>query len=153
MNHRFPMKLIRLTLLSLFLTSAAFASESRPNIVVILADDLGTKARATRRDVVDAALAVLKAEYKLPDGYPELAIFAAESGQKESAPVAASDAAERIVKSLDANADGKLTFDEWKNSPRARANPGKLEPIFAGLDKDGDKTISRDEFAAQWKSR
>ena len=109
---------------------------------------------ATRRDVIDAALAVLKAEYTLADGYPELAIFEPESGRKEPAPAAGeTSGAERIFKTLDADADGKLSFDEWKNSPKARANPGKLEPIFAGLDKDGDKTLSREEFAAQWKTK
>ena len=106
---------------------------------------------ATRRDVIDTALAVLKTEYTLADGYPRLAIFDPENGSAEKPETPAPW--EAIFRRLDANADGKLTFDEWKNSPRARANPDKLEPIFAGLDKDADKTISRDEFAAQWKNR
>ncbi len=106
---------------------------------------------ATRRDVIDAALAVLKAEYTLADGYPRLAIFDPENGSAEKPETPAPW--EAIFQRLDGNADKKLTFDEWKSSPRARANPDKLEPIFAGLDKDGDKTISREEFAAQWKNR
>ena len=104
---------------------------------------------ATRRDVIDAAIAVLKAEYTLAPGYREMAIF-----NPETAPDAKPQAAwEGTFQRLDANADGKLSFDEWKASPKARANPGKHEPIFAGLDKNGDRSISRDEFAAQWKGQ
>ena len=110
-----------------------------------------TDLASTRRDVVDAALTVLKAEYQLADGYPELAIFATESGLKEGAPEAAMDAPQRLFKRLDIHTDGKLSFDEWKNSPKALANPGKLGPIFTGLDTDGDKALSAAEFAAQWK--
>ena len=74
-----------------------------------------------------------------------MAIFDPESG-----PDAKPEAAwVSVFKRLDADADGKLSFAEWQKSPKALANPGKLESIFAGLDKDGDKAISRDEFAAQ----
>ncbi len=108
-----------------------------------------TNLAATRRDVIDAALAVLKAEYIAAPGYRELAIFDPETGGAEKS-AAVWDG---IFQRLDVNGDGKLTFEEWQKSPKARANPGKLESVFAGLDKDGDKTISREEFAAQWKNQ
>ncbi len=56
-----------------------------------------------------------------------------------------------IFKRLDADANGQLTFEEWKASSKAKASPSKLTEIFTALDKDGDKAISAEEFAAQWK--
>ncbi len=118
-----------------------------------LAKDRGETAdlAATRRDVIDSALAVLKNEYTRADGYREMAIFEPETTGAEKP--AEPPAWEGIFKQLDASADGKLSFAEWEKSPRALSNPGKLESIFATLDKDGDKSISREEFAAQWKNK
>lgn len=109
-----------------------------------------TDLAAKRWDIIDAANAVLKVEYLRAAGYPELNIFTPE-GPRTAKPQATT-AWEKIFQSLDANADGTLTFEEWKNSPKARANTANQASIFAGLDTDGDKTISREEFAAQWKN-
>ncbi len=107
-----------------------------------------TDLAAKRPDTIAAAVAVLKREYRLAPGYPEMAIFEPDTGRKQDAQP---DPATAIFKRLDTNADGSLTFDEWKASPRAIANPGKQPEIFASLDADGDHALSAAEFAAPWK--
>jgi arylsulfatase A-like enzyme len=104
-----------------------------------------TDLAATRRDVIDQANGVLRREYQLAPGYPELAIFAPET-DGDANPRGAS-----VFASLDSSADGFLTFEEWQQSPKAKAAPEKQEENFNQLDRDGDKRISRQEFLAQWK--
>jgi len=45
----------------------------------------------------------------------------------------------------DANHDGKLTRDEFKNTPRGRA-PNDPDANWKASDKDGDGYVSRKEF-------
>jgi arylsulfatase A-like enzyme len=101
---------------------------------------------ASRRDVIGQAQAVLKAEYKVAPGFPELQIFAPEK-DKDAAPARPFEA---IFKRLDTDQNGALSFEEWKSSPKAKANPGKLESVFAGLDANADKSINLEEFGAQF---
>jgi len=118
-----------------------------------LANDPGetNNLAATRRDVIAAAVNVLKREYQLAPDFRELTIFDPEKGTPEATQSGKPNSPESIFKRLDTNRDGKLDFEEWKASPRARANPDKLADIFAGLDQNGDKFVSFEEFAAQWK--
>jgi len=104
---------------------------------------------ATRRDVIEKAQAVLKKEYAPAAGFPVLNIFAPEKSAAGNA--APPTGPEAIFLGLDTDKNGKLSFDEWKASPKAKANPNKLKEVFATLDKDGDKFISREEFLAQFK--
>ena len=56
---------------------------------------------------------------------------------------------------LDANNDGKVTFEEFKaylvKSGLAHEKCTKLEAMFKELDKDGSGTIERDEFYENFK--
>lgn len=113
-----------------------------------LAKDRGetTDLAASRREVITQAEDVLRREYRPAPGFRELRIFEPEKGIKPGA-----NQAETIFRSLDADRDDKLSFEEWKSSPRAKAHPDRLKAIFAELDADGDKSISPAEFAAQFK--
>lgn len=59
---------------------------------------------------------------------------------------------ERIYKMLDANSDGKLSADEFKNLPTVHPLPKKdkaapdLDAVFKKLDADKDMSLSADEF-------
>ncbi len=52
-------------------------------------------------------------------------------------------------KKLDANADGKLTLEEFKAAPRWKKEPEKAEGVFKKRDKDSSGDISLEEFTAQ----
>ena len=100
----------------------------------------------TRRDAINDAINILKAEYTLAPGYRELAIFEQEKKVGSGGP-------EQIFEGLDSNLDEKLSFEEWKLSPKAKANASgdKLQEIFGKLDQNADQFISEEEFLAQWK--
>lgn len=110
-----------------------------------------TNLAGTRRDVIEQAKEVLKREYTVAPGFPELAIFAPEGAGKAPGNTGKAGRLDAVFKSLDRDNDGKLDFEEWKNSPRAKANPGRLDAIFSGIDGNGDKSISLEEFNAQAK--
>ncbi|BCU75591.1 sulfatase-like hydrolase/transferase [Luteolibacter sp. LG18] len=116
-----------------------------------LAKDRGetTDLASSRRDVIEQAQAVLKKEYRVAAGFNELQIFAPEKKAGEST---GPKRGEAIFKGLDQDGDGKLTFDEWKSSPRGKAlKPEHREKAFDGLDKNHDKAVSEEEFLAQFK--
>lgn len=52
-------------------------------------------------------------------------------------------------KKLDANADGKLTLEEFKAGPRWKKEPEKAEGVFKKRDKDSSGDISLEEFTAK----
>jgi arylsulfatase A-like enzyme len=107
---------------------------------------------ATQREVIRQAEEVLRREYQTAEGYPVPRIFEPE---KPAAGTAAANpnTPQSIFERLDTNRDGKLNFTEWQTSPRAKANPGKHPEIFTSLDTNSDKSISQEEFAAQFKKR
>lgn len=52
-------------------------------------------------------------------------------------------------KKLDANANGKLTLEEFKAAPRWKKEPEKAEGMFKKRDKDSSGDISLEEFTAK----
>lgn len=53
---------------------------------------------------------------------------------------------EMIFKKLDTTADGSLSLDEFKASPRGRKDPEKAEQAFKKMDKDSSGGVSFEEF-------
>ncbi len=77
---------------------------------------------------------------------------AAPESPKEPTPAAPSETKPRdlaaIFKILDANGDGNLTMEEFKNSAAAKKAPEKVEAIFKKQDADGNGSITLEEFKA-----
>lgn len=55
---------------------------------------------------------------------------------------------EEIFGKLDANADKKVSLDEFKAGPMGKKDPAKAEEIFKKKDKDSDGSLSLEEFSA-----
>lgn len=115
-----------------------------------------TDLAASRGDVIEKALEVLKKEYSVAPGFRELAIFApdnkgSEADNKPVEKTAKPWPYESVFKSLEADKDGKLSFTEWKLSPKAKSNPTKHDEIFADIDKNSDAFLSLEEFKNQGK--
>lgn len=55
---------------------------------------------------------------------------------------------EKIFAKLDADADGNVTLEEFKQSPRAQEDPAKAEEVFAKIDTSADGNITIEEFKA-----
>ncbi len=56
-------------------------------------------------------------------------------------------------KKLDANNDGKLSAEEWAASPAAKKDAAKATEVFGKKDKDGDKSLTLEEFSAGGKKK
>lgn len=70
---------------------------------------------------------------------------AAKPGKGEAK---AKPAPEEVFKQLDKDADGSLTLEEFKASPRGKKDPAKAEEMFKKLDKDSNSKLSLEEFKA-----
>ena len=55
---------------------------------------------------------------------------------------------EAMFKRLDANSDGKVDADEWKNGPMAKRNAERAEEMFKKMDKNTDNSLDLEEFKA-----
>ena len=55
---------------------------------------------------------------------------------------------EAVFKKLDTSADGSLSLDEFKASPRAQKDLAKAEEHFKKMDADSSGGVSFDEFKA-----
>jgi hypothetical protein len=79
--------------------------------------------------------------------------FLAVSVQAEDAKPAKPDKPKQdpaaAYKKLDANADGKLTLEEFKAGPRWKKEPEKADGVFKKRDKDSSGDISLEEFTAK----
>jgi hypothetical protein len=53
---------------------------------------------------------------------------------------------EKMMDKLDTNHDGKISLEEWKNSPRGQRNPSRAEEKFNKLDTNHDGSITLDEL-------
>ena len=53
-----------------------------------------------------------------------------------------------MFKKLDKDSDGKVTLEEFKESPMAKRDGAKPEEMFSKRDKNGDKSLSLEEFSA-----
>lgn len=51
-----------------------------------------------------------------------------------------------IFKILDKDADGSLTFDEWKAGMTGQIDPSRQPEVFKKKDSDGDSKLSLTEF-------
>ncbi len=56
-------------------------------------------------------------------------------------------------KKLDTDNDGKISAKEWAESPQAKKDEAKATEMFGKKDKDGDKSLSLEEFSAQGKKK
>lgn len=101
-----------------------------------------------RREVIDQAIAVLRAEYTVAPGFPALSIFAPETRNDGGAERPGLD----VFRRLDKDKDRILSYDEWIESPKARTTKGDRHSIFKALDVDANGTLSENEFCAQWKT-
>ena len=52
-----------------------------------------------------------------------------------------------VFKKLDTNSDGKVSAEEWNASAKAKKDPAKAAATFAQRDKDGDKSLTLEEFS------
>jgi hypothetical protein len=123
-----------------------FSAPPLPWEVYDLADDRAENRNlaSKRRDFIEQAVEVLKKEYKQAADYKALNFLATNT-----------DAAEKpgmnVFRRLDSNKDDTLSFEEWKESPKAKSNPGRLRQIFSDLDKDHDNSLNIAEFTAQFR--
>jgi hypothetical protein len=51
-------------------------------------------------------------------------------------------------KKIDTNADGCVSLEEFKASPRGQKNPDKAAKAFGKMDKDSDGKVTLEEFKA-----
>jgi Ca2+-binding EF-hand superfamily protein len=56
-------------------------------------------------------------------------------------------------KKLDTNNDSKLSAEEWAASPAAKKDAAKATEMFGRKDKDGDKSLTLEEFSAGGKKK
>ncbi len=52
-------------------------------------------------------------------------------------------------KKMDSNADGSVTLEEFKASPRWKKNADKADEAFKKRDKDSDGKVTLEEFTAK----
>jgi Ca2+-binding EF-hand superfamily protein len=54
---------------------------------------------------------------------------------------------ERMLRQLDKNADGTVTFDEFRAGPQAGGlSEDELEDRFEAMDKNGDQKLTKEDF-------
>lgn len=68
--------------------------------------------------------------------------LAKEEGEKKKA------SPEAAFKKLDANADSKISEEEFLASPAAQKDAEKAKARFKALDKDSDGSLTLEEFSA-----
>ncbi|MEO8350891.1 MAG: EF-hand domain-containing protein [Chthoniobacteraceae bacterium] len=74
--------------------------------------------------------------------------LALAADEKPNAETPKRDPAKAFAK-LDTNSDGKLSMDEFKESPMAKKNPDRAEASFKRRDKNSDGSLSAEEFATR----
>lgn len=52
----------------------------------------------------------------------------------------------QIFKSLDANNDGALSYDEWKGGQVGHIDPSRMPEVFKKKDADGDGKLTLSEY-------
>jgi hypothetical protein len=85
------------------------------------------------------AMTLSIAEEKKPEGKPG----------KEGADAKPKVSPEEAFKKLDKDADGAVSLDEFKASPRGKKDPAKAEEYFKKKDTDANGKLSLDEFKAK----
>ena len=80
---------------------------------------------------------------------PFLAVAVQAEDAKPAQPEKPKQDPAAAFKKLDANADGKLTFEEFKAGPRWKKEPEKADGVFKKRDKDGNGHITLEEFTAK----
>lgn len=55
---------------------------------------------------------------------------------------------EAMFKKMDADSDGKVSLEEFKNSPMGKKDPAKAEEMFKKKDANADGSLTADEMKA-----
>lgn len=75
-----------------------------------------------------------------------LEVASAQDAEKKEGPKKPKRTLEQIFQKLDKDADGSLSFEEFKGKRTEPEQLEKAEQRFKKLDKDGDKSVSLKEF-------
>lgn len=82
-----------------------------------------------------------------------LSVASAQDAEKKEGPKKPKRSLEQIFQKLDKDADGSLTFEEFKGKRTEPEQLEKAEQRFKRLDKDGDKSVSLKEFTERGPKR
>ena len=75
-----------------------------------------------------------------------LSVASAQAAEKKEGPKKPKRTPEQIFQKLDKDANGSLTFEEFKGKRTEPEQVEKAEQRFKRLDKDDDKSVSLKEF-------